>query len=97
MDLPKGAEHSAAYSLHKSLGLLVPVLTVCCGDWVWQLPCTAASVSQWLASAELPVACMTRSILHSAADAAGRCHLCLLTPHLLCAFRAGSRRAGLVG
>ena len=33
VDLPKGAERSAAYSLHKSLGLLVLVLTVLRLGW----------------------------------------------------------------
>ena len=49
VDLPKGAERSAAYSLHKSLGLLVLVLTVLRLGWRLRHAPPPALVSGWQA------------------------------------------------
>jgi len=60
VDLPKGAERSAAYSLHKSLGLLVLVLTVL--RLGWRLPMHRRRRWPVAGRRGLPVACITRSI-----------------------------------
>lgn len=49
VDLPKGAERSAAYGLHKSLGLLVLFLTVLRLGWRVRNAPPAALVSGWQA------------------------------------------------
>lgn len=45
VDLPKGAERSAAYGLHKSLGLCALVLTVLRATWRWRHPGPAPLVA----------------------------------------------------
>jgi cytochrome b561 len=47
VDLPKGAERSAAYSLHKSLGLLVLFLTMLRLLWRWRHVPPALTVHGW--------------------------------------------------
>lgn len=41
VDLPKGAERSAAYGLHKSLGLCALALTLLRAAWRWRHPAPA--------------------------------------------------------
>jgi len=46
-DLPKGAERSAAYGLHKSLGLLAIFLVLIRLLWRWKNPAPAAIGDGW--------------------------------------------------
>lgn len=47
LDLPKGVERSAAYNLHKSLGLLLFGLTLLRLGWRWRHPVTALPAPAW--------------------------------------------------
>ena len=49
-DLPKGAERSAAYGLHKSLGLLVLILVVIRLAWRRRHPAPPLAASGWEAN-----------------------------------------------
>lgn len=49
VDLPKGAERSAAYSLHKSLGLLALLLVVIRLAWRRRHPAPPAIIGGWQA------------------------------------------------
>nr|MBL8410602.1 cytochrome b [Dechloromonas sp.] len=46
-DLPKGAERSAAYGLHKSLGLLALLLVAVRLAWRWRNPPPALTAQGW--------------------------------------------------
>lgn len=59
-DLPKGAERSAAYGLHKSLGLLAFLLVLIRLLWRWRNPAPAAISSGW----EAKVASATHHALY---------------------------------
>lgn len=60
IDLPKGAERSAAYGLHKSLGLLALLLVVVRLGWRRRSPAPAPLGSGW----ELTVAQVTHRLLY---------------------------------